>query len=88
MESETLLTELQSFPSNLVCLGRVGGRGNSRKIWVSVCGALFEILTQFKTRGPFLESTGNLPGPISRFLNVFFADYTVILQHGSWPMFS
>ena len=27
--------------------------------------------------GPFLESSGNLAGPISIFLNVFFANYTV-----------
>ena len=28
--------------------------------------------------GPFLESSGNLPGLISIFLKVFFADYTGI----------
>ena len=29
-------------------------------------------------RGPFLESPGNLPGPISIFVNVFFADCAMI----------
>ena len=29
-----------------------------------------------EVRGPFLESPGNLPGPIS----IFFADYTVIID--------
>ena len=28
--------------------------------------------------GPFLKGPGNLPGPISLFLNVFFAGYTMI----------
>ena len=32
----------------------------------------------FPTWGPSLESPGNLSGPISIFLNAFFADYTVI----------
>ena len=31
-----------------------------------------------ETRGPFIDSSGNLPGPISIFLNVFFADNTAI----------
>ena len=31
-----------------------------------------------ETRGLFLESSGNLPDPISLYLNVFFSDNTVI----------
>ena len=34
--------------------------------------------------GPFLQSPGNLPGPISIFLNVFRRDY----RHGTSPLFS
>ena len=40
------------------------------------------------SRGPFLESPGNLPGPISKFLNVFFRRLQSNYRHGTWPMFS
>ena len=42
---------------------------------------------RYTALGPFSRSPGNLSGPISIFLNVFFADYTVIYRHGSWPIF-
>ena len=42
-----------------------------RHMWV-------EFVVVSRPWGPFLDSTGNLPGPISIFVNVFFADYTVI----------
>ena len=44
------------------------------------------VLSNCRDWGPFLESPGNLPGPISLVLNVFFAEYTMIYGHGSWPI--
>ena len=37
-----------------------------------------------KSKGPFLESPGNLPGPISIFLNNVFYRLHSDYRHGTW----
>ena len=70
-----------------VCSHFVIGENTFKNTGLS-CPASYRDFRETDLWGLFLESPGNLPGPRSIFVNIFFAELHSEYRHDTWPKFS